>query len=217
MENTLCMLRAGRKGYFMKQKQQEIEKYFESKKVKKEYEQAIQKVCGRLQVIDELLREESGRMIVSYMTSRIKKPESIIEKLQRKEKKISVESALENLNDIVGIRAVCLFADDIYHIRDFIYKQPSIKVIKEKDFIRRPKSSGYRSLHLICMVGEVKAELQLRTPAMDFWSVLEYQLQYKKKNVKIKEEEQELKNCAEAIADIESRMTQLRNRIEEAI
>lgn len=216
MENTPQCSAAREEGDEMKKNKQDITLYFGEAKLQQQYNEAIVKLTKRLQSIDALLREESGRMIISYITGRIKTPDSIIEKLQRKEKKTNLESALENLNDIVGVRAVCLFKDDIYHIKDYINKQPDILILKEKDFIKKPKSSGYRSLHLILKIDGIKVELQLRTPAMDFWSVLEYQLQYKKKNIKVKAEEAELKSCAAAIEEIEERMTNLRNRIEEA-
>lgn len=216
MENTPQCSATRKEGDEMKKNKQNIVLYFGEEKLQQQYKEAIVKLTKRLQSIDALLREESGRMIISYITGRIKTPDSIIEKLQRKEKKTNLESALENLNDIVGVRAVCLFKDDIYHIKDYINKQPDILILKEKDFIKKPKSSGYRSLHLILKIDGIKVELQLRTPAMDFWSVLEYQLQYKKKNIKVKAEEAELKSCAAVIEEIEERMTNLRNRIEEA-
>lgn len=216
MENTPQCSATRKEGDEMKKNKQDIVLYFGEEKLQQQYKEAIVKLTKRLQSIDALLREESGRMIISYITGRIKTPDSIIEKLQRKEKKTNLESALENLNDIVGVRAVCLFKDDIYHIKDYINKQPDILILKEKDFIKKPKSSGYRSLHLILKIDGIKVELQLRTPAMDFWSVLEYQLQYKKKNIKVKAEEAELKSCAATIEEIEERMTNLRNRIEEA-
>lgn len=216
MENTPQCSATRKEGDEMKKNKQDIVLYFGEEKLQQQYKEAIVKLTKRLQSIDALLREESGRMIISYITGRIKTPDSIIEKLQRKEKKTNLESALENLNDIVGVRAVCLFKDDIYHIKDYINKQPDILILKEKDFIKKPKSSGYRSLHLILKIDGIKVELQLRTPAMDFWSVLEYQLQYKKKNIKVKAEEAELKSCAAVIEEIEERMTNLRNRIEEA-
>lgn len=216
MENTPQCSATRKEGDEMKKNKQDIVLYFGEEKLQQQYKEAIVKLTKRLQSIDALLREESGRMIISYITGRIKTPDSIIEKLQRKEKKTNLESALENLNDIVGVRAVCLFKDDIYHIKDYINKQPDILILKEKDFIKKPKSSGYRSLHLILKIDGIKVELQLRTPAMDFWSVLEYQLQYKKENIKVKAEEAELKSCAAVIEEIEERMTNLRNRIEEA-
>lgn len=186
------------------------------------FEEAVRIVTLRLEEAAGALKEDQERMIISYITSRVKDPDSIVEKLIGKEKPVTWESAVCNLNDLAGVRAVCLFIDDIYAVRDYLIKKTEIELIKEKDFMKRPKSSGYRSLHLILRVpvtykGErrtVKAELQLRTPAMDFWSVLEYQLQYKKKNAKMREAQEELKNCAVRIERIEEKMFELRNSIE---
>lgn len=216
MKESLRIVRTGEESYEMKKNRQEIGRYFKEEGVQEQYRTAMLKLIAKLRGVDELLKQEAGRMIISYITCRIKEPDSIIEKLQRKQKKVSIASAKENLNDIAGVRAVCLFMDDIYDIRDFIGRQPDIEIVKEKDFIKKPKLSGYRSLHLILEIDTVKVELQLRTPAMDFWSVLEYQLQYKKKNRKFKAEENELKNCAAAIEEIEERMAKLRYRIEDA-
>lgn len=216
MKESLRIVRTGEESYEMKKNRQEIGRYFKEEGVQEQYRTAMLKLIAKLRGVDELLKQEVGRMIISYITCRIKEPDSIIEKLQRKQKKVSIASAKENLNDIAGVRAVCLFMDDIYNIRDFINTQPDIEIVKEKDFIKKPKLSGYRSLHLILEIDSVKVELQLRTPAMDFWSVLEYQLQYKKKNRKFKAEESELKNCAAAIEEIEERMAKLRYRIEDA-
>lgn len=216
LKDNLRIVRTGEDNYEMKKSRQEIGRYFKEESIQDQYRMAMLKLIARLRIADELLKKEAGRMIISYITCRIKEPDSIIEKLQRKQKKVSIASAKENLNDIAGVRAVCLFMDDIYDIRDFIGRQPDIEIVKEKDFIKKPKLSGYRSLHLILEIDTVKVELQLRTPAMDFWSVLEYQLQYKKKNRKFKAEENELKNCAAAIEEIEERMAKLRYRIEDA-
>lgn len=216
MKESLRIVRTGEESYEMKKNRQEIGRYFKEEGVQEQYRTAMLKLIAKLRGVDELLKQEAGRMIISYITCRIKEPDSIIEKLQRKQKKVSIASAKENLNDIAGVRAVCLFMDDIFDIRDFIGRQPDIEIVKEKDFIKKPKLSGYRSLHLILEIDSVKVELQLRTPAMDFWSVLEYQLQYKKKNRKFKAEENELKNCAAAIEEIEERMAKLRYRIEDA-
>lgn len=202
----------------VKENRQRIRSFLADDKIQITFRYAIWNVTVKLREIEEILKSESDRMVISYITSRIKTPDSVMEKLTRKEKKVTWESALQNLNDIVGIRAVCLFEEDIYRIRDYFYKQDDIHVIKEKDFIKKPKTSGYRSLHLIlevpvtCMEREtyVRVELQLRTMAMDFWSVLEYQLQYKKKNEKVRAAQEQLKECAEDIKDIEEKMYDLK-------
>lgn len=100
--------------------------------------------------------------------------------------------------------------------------QKDIEIVRIKDYIKNPKKNGYKSLHLIVKVpiysaeGEQKelVEIQLRTIAMDYWSVLEYELYYKKRdNAEI---ETELKKYAEEIANLDHRMLGLRNKIEKS-
>lgn len=207
----------------MKEGKQKIRDFLEDDKVQLTFRYAIWNVTVKLKEVESILKEESDRMVISYITSRIKTADSVIEKLIRKEKQLTCESVLKNLSDVAGVRAVCLFEDDIYRIRDYFYGQKDIRVLKEKDFIRKPKSSGYRSLHLIlevpvtCLEHEtyVKVELQLRTMAMDFWSVLEYQLQYKKKNEKVRAAQEQLKDCAMDIKMVEGKMYELKTLIEQ--
>lgn len=160
------------------------------------------------------------------MSERIKSPESIYAKMCRKGLEPTFGMACERLNDLCGVRIVCLFLDDLYEIANILKNQKDITVIKEKDYISKPKKNGYMSLHLIlgipvCMGEKLETrtvELQLRTIAMDFWSVLEYQLLYKKDKVgpeKAEKAAKELKSYSEEIAALDDKMMKLRNRIDE--
>lgn len=205
----------------MKTEQQEIYEAVGNPAFIAHNERVMHYIQDKIREADKILKDEKGRMVVSSVSGRIKTPDSIIEKLKRKGKDITYLSAREHLNDIVGVRAVCLFTDDIYHLRRLILEDEDITVIKEKDFIKRPKNSGYQSLHLILSVPSgpdeadktcAKAELQIRTAAMDYWSVLEYQLQYKKN--KSKRVRQELKSFAAEVGEIDRKMFRLRNKLE---
>ena len=90
-----------------------------------------------------------------------------------------------------------------------------------KDYIKNPKSNGYRSLHLIVEIPvffsdrkkDMRVEVQIRTIAMDFWASLEHQLKYKQS---ISNEDvivAELKECAEDIAATDRRMMEIRDKI----
>ena len=61
----------------------------------------------------------------------------------------TTENIQTYLNDVAGVRIVCAFIDDIYMISDLITQQDDIKVIEIKDYIKNPKSNGYRSYHMI--------------------------------------------------------------------
>lgn len=182
---------------------------------------AIQTIESKLSMIDLELRERKDRVVISQVTHRIKSAESIYRKLQRKGLKINLKEAKKKLNDIIGIRVTCLFQDDVYEIVKCLSLQGDIRIIKEKDYIKEPKETGYQSLHLIVEVPiymtkkeeKVKVEIQLRTVAMDFWSVLDYQLLYKKEVQQADEISSELKRYAEVIADVDQNMMKLRDRI----
>ena len=184
---------------------------------------AIQVIESKISMIDQELKENKNRVVVTQVTHRIKTAESIYRKLKRKNYKINLKEAKRKLNDIIGVRVTCLFQDDVYEIVKCLSVQGDIHVLKTKDYIKEPKETGYQSLHLIVEVPIyltkkaqwVKVEIQLRTVAMDFWSVLDYQLLYKKQVDQADEIATELKHYAEVIADMDQNMMKLRDRIQE--
>lgn len=187
------------------------------------YNSAIREVTTKLEILnDELSLNNKGNPI-QFIKSRVKKPMSILNKLQKLEKGLSVESIMTSLNDVAGIRVISSFIDDVYKIADMLVKQDDIVLIEAKDYIKNPKPNGYRSYHLIIEVPvffsekkqNVRVEIQIRTVAMDFWASLEHQVKYKKDLEGAKAIEDELKECAETIAKTDLQMMNIRNKIEE--
>lgn len=187
------------------------------------YHSAIREVTTKLEILNDELSLTSNNNPIQFIKSRIKKPMSILSKLQKLEKDITVESIMTSLNDVAGIRVISSFIDDVYKIADMLVKQDDIVLIEAKDYIKNPKPNGYRSYHLIVEVPvffsdkkeSVRVEIQIRTVAMDFWASLEHQLKYKKNFEDAKSIEDELKSCADTIAETDLRMMNLRNKIEE--
>ena len=183
---------------------------------------AIGIVEAKAKIIDEQLSMKYQREVMKSITGRIKKPESIYAKLVRKGLDTDLQTARKKLNDLIGVRIVCLFLDDVYEVAQILKKQQDIKVIKEKDYIEKPKKNGYMSLHLIVDIpiyfneeSETKrVEIQIRTVAMDFWSVLEYQLMYKKNVSGAEKAAKELRDYSEEVAALDEKMQKLRNTIE---
>ena len=176
----------------------------------------------KIKIIGEQLEHKYNREVIQNVSQRIKTPESIYAKMIRKGLKPDFSVAKEKLNDLIGIRIVCLFVDDVYEIAEMLKNQKDLTLIKEKDYIAKPKKSGYMSLHLImkvpvCIDNKIETktvEIQIRTTGMDFWSVLEYQLLYKK-NVKGADKiGKELKGYSDEIASLDRKMLKLRKRIE---
>jgi putative GTP pyrophosphokinase len=130
-------------------------------------------------------REKEGIKSVVYCCSRIKTPESMLNKLATRGFEQTVDAAINDVYDGVGIRVVCAFAEDVYRFVKWLKKQPYIQIIEEKDYCEYPKPNGYRSYHILLKMQGRKisgchAEIQVRTIANDFWATLEHQIKYKK-------------------------------------
>lgn len=152
---------------------------------------------------------------ILYMKTRIKAPESMMEKLRKHGLREDAYTALQNTHDAIGIRIICSFVEDVYHIAEWLEKRNDIQIMEKKDYISYPKPNGYRSLHLIVRfltkeLKDITAEIQLRTIAIDFWATLEHQIKYKK-HVQYEETiQRELKRCADEIASVDLSMQTIR-------
>ena len=186
------------------------------------YNCAVKEIQTKFEILNDELSVCKNRNPIEFIKTRIKKPESIYEKLGRKNLEISEKSITENLNDIAGVRVVCSFVNDIYEVAGMLARQDDITVIEIKDYIKNPKPNGYRSYHMIVSVPvffsdkshPVKVEIQFRTIAMDFWASLEHKMKYKKDVENATEISRRLKECAEVIAGTDLKMQEIHNDIE---
>ena len=187
-----------------------------------EFSSAIMEVETKLKVLNAEFSQEYNRNPFESIKTRLKSPESISEKLERRGFPSTVESIQENLTDVAGVRVICSFPDDIYRLADLLTGQDDIILIRKKDYIKNPKPNGYRSLHLILSVpiflsNEKKymnVEVQFRTIAMDFWASLEHKLKYKKNVNDTDEIVEQLRVCADSIEELDYQMQEIRNRID---
>lgn len=186
-----------------------------------DYHFAIMEVETRLKVLNEEFSQKYKRNPFESIKSRLKSPESIYDKLERKGYPVTVENIREHLSDVAGLRVICSFPDDIYRLANLFTRQGDISLIKKKDYIQKPKESGYRSLHLILNVPVflssevryVKTEIQFRTIAMDFWASLEHQMRYKKNVENTEKAAAQLKECAATIEMLDYKMQDIRDMI----
>ena len=184
---------------------------------------AIREIETKLRVLDEEFSILADRNPIQTIKSRVKKPISIIEKLQRRGYEVTVENMREHLTDIAGVRVICSFVEDIYKLSELLLSQDDIILVEVKDYIKNPKPNGYRSLHLIIEIPiflsqekkHMRVEVQFRTIAMDFWASLEHQLKYKKKIENPEKIANELKYCADVITEVDMRMQDIRYMIDE--
>ncbi len=154
---------------------------------------------------------------VEHMKSRLKTEKSIIDKLNKKGYEVTTKNMISHVHDIIGIRIVCSFLDDVYDIVDIIKSSKQFKIKEEKDYIKNPKSTGYMSYHLIVLVPiylnetveHVEAEIQIRTSAMDFWASIDHKVQYKFPSEIPEEVKKEMYNCSLDIRKLDEKMQQL--------
>ena len=187
------------------------------------YSSAIREIRTKLEILDTEFELKCQRNPISSIQTRLKSQVSIMEKLNRKGLEISRENIVEQLNDIAGVRVICYYVDDIYRIADALIAQDDIELIAKKDYIAEPKPGGYRSLHLIVSVPvyftqsvhRVKAEIQIRTIAMDFWASLEHQIKYKKKLDNPDGIAAQLRTCADVISCTDLMMQSIRKQLDD--
>ncbi len=178
------------------------------------YESAIREVKTKLEILDSEFKTKYDYNPIHHIEDRLKSPQSILEKLQRKGQPFSCEAARANLNDIAGVRVICNYIEDIYTVADLLTSQDDVMLVKRKDYIENPKPNGYRSLHLVIETPVylsdskqlVNVEVQIRTIAMDFWASLEHELKYKTTTDVSADLADQLKDCAETIAATDRRM-----------
>lgn len=186
------------------------------------YKFALDAMETKLEILQEEFQFLHDYNPIEHTKSRIKSPESIMNKLIRKGCEFSFASIKDNIQDIAGIRITCSFISDIYRIFDMLGNQKDLAILQVKDYIKNPKPNGYQSLHLLVEVPvfmsdreeRVYVEVQIRTIAMDFWASLEHKIFYKYNEAVPARLLQELKEAADSAAALDRQMERLHKEIE---
>ena len=194
-----------------------------------EYRAAIRQVRTKFETLDEDTQVRLDRNPIHTISTRLKTPSSLLEKLHRRGFPVSIESIRANIFDVAGVRIVCNYLSDVEDVAEAFLRQDDVTLIERKDYIANPKPSGYRSLHLVVSVPvyltdrkqEVPVEVQLRTIAMDFWASLEHRLRYKNDEMlqahgaQIDNIRAQLVESAHLIAAIDQSMQRIRTDIDD--
>ena len=186
------------------------------------YSAAMREVQTKLEILDDEFQIRHKRNPIHHMQYRLKTIQSMMDKLKRKNYAVSMESAVENLRDIAGIRVICSYVKDVYTVAELLTSQDDVKLLETRDYIQHPKENGYRSLHLIIEIPVflhdgrigVPVEVQLRTIAMDFWASLEHAMRYKAAGIVPQDVCDELHQVGSDIAALDRRMQSIHDRIE---
>lgn len=193
----------------------------EWKKMLIPYEQAVEELKVKFKSIRNEYRELNEYSPIEFVTGRVKKISSIIEKAKRRD--IPDDKIEEMMEDIVGIRIMSQFNDDIYRVVELLRKRDGkdLKIVYEKDYVEHIKDSGYRSYHIIIRYPvqtafgekEILAEIQIRTLAMNFWATIEHSLNYKYKANIPPEVRARLRRAAEAASNLDNEMKTIRDEV----
>jgi putative GTP pyrophosphokinase len=183
------------------------------------YKCALSNMETRVQILLEEFMHLHDYNPIEHVKSRLKFPESIADKLHRRGFALTAENARTQLTDIAGIRCICSYARDIGQLAQVLTSHPDIKILKERDYVKDPKPSGYRSYHIIMEVPiylttethHLPVEVQIRTQAMDFWASLEHKVRYKFNDEMPDTSTRNLLECAEKIAELDNQMFQIQD------
>ncbi len=178
------------------------------------YNSVLKEISTKLEILNNEFKLAHQYNPIEHITSRLKSAESIARKMRIKKKELTVENIVKYINDVAGVRIICSFTSDIYRIADAIAQQNDVTVLKVKDYIANPKPNGYSSYHMIVSIPiflsndviDTKAEIQIRTIAMDFWASLEHKIYYKFDGKAPEGIREELKECASIISFLDQKM-----------
>ena len=186
-----------------------------------EYRFGMQEIETKIGILrDEFLLTHDYNPI-EHVSSRVKSPDSIVDKVQRKGIDADFDSIRRSVTDIAGVRITCSFVADVYRLFDLLTEQDDIRVLRVKDYIADPKPNGYKSLHAILEVPvylstgriDVPVEVQFRTNAMDFWASLEHKIYYNYHTRVPAQLLESLKEAADTAAELDVRMERLHREI----
>ena len=186
------------------------------------YRAGIKEIRTKLEILDEEFQTRFSYNPIHHIESRLKSIPSIVKKIKEKGLPVTVDSISENITDIAGIRVICNYIDDIYRVAELLTSQDDVKLVRVRDYIKNPKPTGYKSLHLIVEIPiflstgpcPIPVEIQIRTIAMDFWASLEHKLKYKTNNEVDPDLRERLKICADEISVLDAEMQDIHTTIQ---
>ncbi len=186
------------------------------------YTSALKQIETKLEILNEEFQHVHCYNPIEHIKSRLKTSESIVKKLKKHGYESTLDNMVKYVNDIAGIRIICSFTSDIYRLADIIRGQQDIRVISVKDYITKPKQSGYKSYHMIVTVPvylsdriiDTKVEIQIRTVAMDFWASLEHKMKYKFEGNAPEHLKNDLVECSKIVSMLDTRMMMLNEEMQ---
>lgn len=195
----------------------DIEKYWKTKRYQEKYESAIQQTESYINALNDNYKQQHGTGFIRFIEARIKSVDSICAKLERKKYQLNPETMDQFLNDLCGVRVVCFNTMQLYDIVRLIQEGKKYKILKVKDYVKKPKKNGYQSYHIVLEVPvkitdeeiKVKVEVQIRTILMDAWASLDASIRYKKKKKIPVEKEKKIESISRVSSSLDKIITSL--------
>ncbi len=186
------------------------------------YELAVKELTCKFNHLIKEHRDRGYYSSIERVEGRVKTISSILDKCQKKG--ISIDDVTAKIEDIAGVRIICQFVEDIERVVELLHQRSDIRIKREKDYVKEPKDSGYRSYHMIVeytvqtMEGpkDILVEIQIRTMGMNYWATIEHSLQYKYKMHIPAEIQERLLKASEATVVLDREMSQVRLEIMDA-
>nr|WP_234983373.1 GTP pyrophosphokinase family protein [Demequina sp. NBRC 110053] len=186
-----------------------------------QYEFGLREIGTKIDILRDEFLELHDYNPIEHVSSRVKSPESLVDKIARKALGTDLESIREHVTDIAGIRVTCSFTSDVYRLFGLLTRQDDVSVRSVKDYIASPKPNGYQSLHAVIEIPvflssgpvSVPVEVQFRTIAMDFWASLEHKIHYKYDGDVPARLTEELREAAATATELDDRMARLHREI----
>lgn len=184
------------------------------------YELAVGGFIIKLEAVKKEYILKGERSPIEIVSGRVKALSSILEKAERLN--VPLTKIPEEIYDIAGIRVTCKYVEDVYKVYELLHSRKDVEIFLVKDYIKNPKASGYRSLHIIARYNvetiegqfPINIEFQIRTHAMHLWASAEHSLKYKYfRNIPEPIKERLLK-VAEVAANLDEEMTKIKEVIE---
>lgn len=185
------------------------------------YEKTVQELKVKLRSIRHEYRELNEYSPIEFVTGRVKKISSILDKAKRR--CIDFKHIGAVVDDIAGIRIMCQFDDDIYRVVSLLHERDGneFNIVYEKDYVKMAKPSGYKSYHTIINypvqtingLRYVLAEIQIRTLAMNFWATIEHSINYKYRGNIPSDIKERLISSALAAYKLDEEMRKIRDEV----
>jgi putative GTP pyrophosphokinase len=103
------------------------------------YKFALDEMTTKINILRDEFNYIHDYNPIEHVKTRLKSPESIFRKVQRKGMDFNLDYIKGNIKDIAGMRITCSFISDIYEISRMIANQKDIRILEYKDYIKNPK------------------------------------------------------------------------------